>query len=73
MTPADTLTLKQFDALAALAGLRSPTTAAVARLVLVDGLAPSIAADSAGISRQQLSNTLARLREALVLARRVCG
>lgn len=66
------MTHDQFDALAALAGLRSPTTAAVARLVLVEGMAPSVAADSAGISRQQLSNTLTRLREALVLARQVC-
>jgi len=68
-----TLTPDQFDALVALTSIRAGAAMASARLVLVDGLPPSVAADSAGVSRQQLSNVLARLREVLELARRVCG
>lgn len=67
------MTPDQFDALVALTSIRAAAAVAGARLVLVDGLPPAVAADSAGISRQQLSNVLTRLREALALARRVCA
>lgn len=68
-----TLTPEQFDALVALTSIRAGAALAGARLVLVDGLPPSVAADSAGVSRQQISNVLTRLREAWELARRVCA
>lgn len=70
------LTAAQFDALVALAMTGPRQTALVvagSRLVLVDGLASSVAAEAAGVSRQQLSNVLRRLRETLELARRVCA
>ena len=61
MTPA------QFAATAQLAGIRSPMALMASRWVLVDDMAPSVAADTADISRQQLSNTLSRLRRVLAL------
>lgn len=67
------MTPDQFTALVALTNIRSESAEAAARLVLVDGLAPSVAADRTGISRQQVSNVLTRLREVLKLARRVCA
>lgn len=67
MTPA------QFAALLALTGTRAPALVAGARLALVDGLPPAVAAQSAGVSRQQLSNVLTRLRRALVLAQQASG
>lgn len=67
------MTPDQFQALVALTSLRAPAAVAGARLVLVDGLPSSVAADSAGVSRQQLSNVLTRLREALDMARRACA
>lgn len=69
---AERLTAAQFKALAGLVGLRVPSTVAASRLVLVDGMAPSTAADNAGISRQQLSNVLGKLRAGLTMARQVC-
>ena len=44
-----------------------------ARLVLVDGLSPSEAADRAGVSRQAVSNVLRRCRRVIGLAERVSG
>lgn len=68
-----TLTPDQFDALVALTNTHPGLSAEAARLVLVDGTPPAVAADGAGISRQQLSNVLTRLRRALELAKKVCG
>jgi hypothetical protein len=60
MTPA------QFWALAQIARTSEPTRSA-ARMVLVDGIAPSVAAEAAEISRQSCSNAVGRLRRAHAL------
>jgi predicted DNA-binding protein (UPF0251 family) len=67
------MTDEQFDALAALTRLhaRSAAPREGARLVLVDGMAPSDAAARAGVSRQSVSNVLARCRKTLDLVRKV--
>jgi predicted DNA-binding protein (UPF0251 family) len=67
------VTPAQFEALAALTSIRAPAPLTGAKMVLVEGIAPAVAADTVGVSRQQLSNVLSRLRETLALARAVCG
>lgn len=57
MTPA------QFHAVADLIGSRDPARAA-ARLVLVDGMHPTAAAEVAGVSRTSAYNAAARVRRA---------
>lgn len=66
------MTPEQFTALVALTSLRKTAALDCARLVLVAGVPSSVAADGAGVSRQQVSNVLTRLRETLELARRAC-
>ena len=60
-------------ALVALAGLRSPQTTEVVRLILIDGLPVGEAAQRSGISQPSASQALARVRRALDLARVVVG
>jgi predicted DNA-binding protein (UPF0251 family) len=67
MTPA------QFDALASLLRLQVGRSREAAKLVLVDGLAPSAAAVAAGVSRQAVSNVVRRCRSGLHLAKAACG
>ena len=55
------MTPEQFDAIATLISSRESVTSAVRR-VLVDGVANIEAAVEYGISRQSVSNTLARFR-----------
>lgn len=57
------LTPAQFWTLAQLMRSRDPARAA-ARLVLVDGLAPSVAAREASCSRASVSNAVGRFRRA---------
>lgn len=69
-----TVDAEQFDALAELLALREGRPAReAARLVLVDGLAPSAAADLTGLSRPSVSNALARCRRGIELSHRVAG
>ena len=67
------MTGEQFEALAQLLRLRAGPASAAARLVLVDGLRPAQAATRAGCSPQSASNTLARCRKGLALARVAVG
>lgn len=62
---------EQFAALAELLRLRGGPSQEAARLVLVDGLAPSSAAERAGTSPQAVSNALASCRRGIELARAV--
>ena len=64
---------ESFDALAQLLRLRQGPAKEAARLVLVDGLRPAQAATRAGCSPQSVSNTLARCRKGLALARAAVG
>ena len=64
------MTQVQFEALAALVGMRSGPALHAAGLVLVAGLRPADAAREAGTTPQVVSNALARLRRAADLARR---
>ena len=57
------MTPDQFDAIATLISSREPAKSAVRR-VLVDGITNIEAATEFGISRQSVSNTLARFRAA---------
>lgn len=67
------MTPTQFAALVTLTSVRSTQALRAAELVLVDDVPSSVAADSAGISRQQLSNVLTRLRQVRELAMTVCA
>lgn len=67
------MTPTQFAALVTLTSVRSTQALRAAELVLVDDVPSSVAADSAGISRQQLSNVLTRLRQTRELAMMVCA
>jgi DNA-directed RNA polymerase specialized sigma24 family protein len=67
MTPA------QFDALAELAGLRTQQTRDVVRLMLIDGLGPTAAAERIGMSQPAASQALARVRRVQQLAQLVAG
>lgn len=62
------MTAAQFDALAALIGLHLSPSREAARLVLVEGMAPSAAAAAAGVSRQAVSNVMRRCRAGMRLA-----
>jgi len=62
------MTYEQFIALVALTSLRHTKALECARMVLVDGIKPSVAADKAGVTRQQVSQTVVRLRKARLLA-----
>lgn len=66
-------TADQFAALADIARMDTLAPRTACRLVAVDGLRPSEAADQVGIGRQTLRNALARLAEALLLAQRLAG
>lgn len=57
------MTPEQFAALVALTSLRQTAALDCARRVLVDGVRPSVAADEAGVSRQQVSTILVNLRK----------
>lgn len=67
------MTPDQFSALAELLHLRAGPAQEAARLVLVDGLRPSEAADKTGISRQSVSGALTRLRRGAALANAAAG
>lgn len=67
------MTDDQFSALAELLRLRGGVSQEAARLVLVEGLAPSEAARRAGTTPQAVSNALASCRRGLELAARACG
>lgn len=67
------MTPDQFSALAELLALRDGPAREAARLVLVDGMASSAAADQLGMSRAAVSNALTRCRRGLLLAERVTG
>lgn len=67
------MTHDQFTALVALTSLRNTAALDCARMVLVDGAQASVAADSAGVSRQQVSNVLTKLRKTLDMAQMACG
>lgn len=63
------MTTEQFAALAELLRLRGGASQEAARLVLVDGLAPTEAARQAGTTPQAVSNALASCRRGIELAR----
>lgn len=65
------MTSEQFEALAELLRLRGGPATEAARLVLVDGLTVTGAADRTGLSQPGVSNSLARCRRGLELAHRV--
>lgn len=67
------MTPDQFSALAELLALRDGPAREAARLVLVDGMAPSAAAEQLGMSRSSVSNALGRCRRGIELSRRVAG
>jgi len=67
------ITPDQFDALADLLRLRQGPSRDAARLVLVDGLPPSAAADRVGIGRAGVSDVLRRCRRGFALAERATG
>jgi DNA-binding transcriptional LysR family regulator len=67
------MTPSQFEALAELLQLRQGPACKAARLVLVDGVSPSAAAEQLCISRSAVSNALARCRRGLQLAERATG
>jgi len=54
------MTYEQFIALVALTSLRHTKALECARMVLVDGTKPSVAADKSGVTRQQVSQTVVR-------------
>lgn len=64
---------ESFDALAQLLRLRPGPAKEAARLVLVDGFRPAAAARQTGCTPQSASNTLARCRKGLALARVAVG
>ena len=64
---------ESFDALAQLLRLRQGPAKEAARLVLVDGYRPAAAARQTGCTPQSASNTLARCRKGLALARVAVG
>ncbi len=66
------MTASQFDALAALLRLRKGGQREAARLVLVEGLAPAVAADQAGITRPAVSNVLKTCRRGMELVKAAC-
>ena len=59
---------ESFNALAQLLRLRHGPAKEAARLVLVDGCKPAVAARQTGCTPQSASNTLARCRKGLALA-----
>lgn len=63
------MTSKQFEALAQLMRLRSSPSREALRLVLVDGLTQSEAADRAGIPRTNVTRQVTSARRVLELAR----
>jgi len=67
------ITGEQFAALAELLRLRGGASQEAARMVLVEGLAPSDAARRAGTTPQATSNALASCRRGLKLARAAAG
>lgn len=67
------MTQTQLDALASLVGMRSGPALLAAGLVMVHGRRPADAAREAGLTPAAVSNTLARLRRALDLARQATG
>lgn len=67
------MTNGQFGALVALTSLRQTAALDCARLVLVEGVPAGVAADGAGVSRQQVSNVLTKLRKTMALAQQACA
>ena len=67
------MTSDQFAALAELLCLRGGPATEGVRLVLVEGLSITQAAERAGCSRQSVGNALKRCQRGLELARRVVG
>lgn len=65
------MTSEQFAALSALIGWRSAAAGEAARLVLVDGVAPSVAAGRAGVSRSSACNAVTRAKKAIELAKKI--
>ena len=63
LTPGALMTPEQFYTVARLIRSSEPAREA-ARLVLVDGLAPSVAARQAGVSPQSVSNSIGRVKRA---------
>jgi DNA-directed RNA polymerase specialized sigma24 family protein len=64
---------QSFNALARLLRLRPGPAKEAARLVLVDWYRPAAAARQTGCTPQSVSNTLARCRKGLALARVAVG
>lgn len=62
------MTEKQFVALADLLRLRSGDALVAARLVLVEGFAPSVAAREVGVTKQIVNNAVRRCERGLGLA-----
>lgn len=67
------LTPSQFEALAALATVRSAAAQEAARLVMVEGLRNTDAAVRAGVSEQSAANAVSRLTRRLELCRIAAG
>lgn len=67
------LTAEQFVALSTLLRLREGGQKEAARLVLVEGIAPTAAARMAGVTPSAVSNTLQSCRRGLELARAACS
>lgn len=67
------MTPEQFAALAQLLRLRGGPAQEAARLVLVDGLRPSEAAERTGSALQNVSSAVSRMRRGLELARIAAG
>ena len=63
------MTLEAFNALCALIRIRHGRARAAAHLVLIDGLRPSEAARTVGVSAQSATNAVTRIRKAHALAR----
>lgn len=60
-----------FEALTRLLRLKAGPTMVAARLVMVDGLRPSEAAEKAGCTQQNANNTLMRCRKGVANAKEV--
>lgn len=65
--------IEQFEALAELLRLRQGVSQEAARLVLVEGVAPSEAARRTGVSPQAVSNVLSSCRKGIKLSNVVSG
>lgn len=61
------MTPQQFDVIAKLLRSGDSASGRAARMVLLDGIAPSVAAEQCGISRSSVSDAVGRYRDAEAL------